>query len=257
MKSTVNVFFGIIILCSSALSAQDVRPKEFGPLFDGNESSHDKLINDGWVYLFDSRIPSSAQSIAWSPLSLWRLRRVDAAHTDYWTVVNENGQRILKNIIPAERKGTDLITNQEFRDFNIHVEVRATANSGVYLRGRYEIQINSTTPDVVTLSAGMMGGIYSVSAPSSNASKGPSEWQTIDAIIKGYRITVWLNGKLIQENIEIPEGKKRIGTGTELGCFVTDGFTNDIEKPGPIMIQGDHGQVDVRNVRILTIPVNK
>ena len=67
--------------------------------------------------------------------------------------------------------------------------------------------------------------------PSSNAAKGPSEWQTIDACIKGYNISVWLNGKLIQDNIEIPEGKKRIGTGTEFGCFVTDGFTNDIEKP--------------------------
>jgi len=66
---------------------------------------------------------------------------------------------------------------------------------------------------------------------------------------------VWLNGKLIQDNIEIPEGKKRIGTGTELGYFVTDGFTNDTEKPGLMMIQGDHGPIDVRNLRIQTIPV--
>jgi len=66
---------------------------------------------------------------------------------------------------------------------------------------------------------------------------------------------VWLNGKLVQDNVEIPEGKKRIGTGTELGCFVTDGFTNDTEKPGLMMIQGDHGPIDVRNLRIQTIPV--
>jgi hypothetical protein len=257
MKSSVKVFFAILLISTGTLSAQDVRPKAFGPLFDGNESSYDKLISDGWIYLFDSRIPSSAQSIAWSPLNHWRLRKVDAGHIDCWSVVNDEGQRILKNIIPDGKKGTDLITNQEFRDFNIHLEVRAYSNSGVYLRGRYEVQINTTAPDVTDLSAAMMGAIYSVSAPSSNAAKGPSEWQTIDACIKGYHISVWLNGKLIQDNIEIPEGMKRIGTGTELGCFETDGFTNNIEKPGPIMIQGDHGQVDIRNVRILTIPVNK
>lgn len=255
MKS-ISIFFLVLLLsCSGVSTAQDSRMKEFGPLFDGNELSHDKLINDGWVYLFDSRIPSSAQSIAWSPMSLWRLRKVDAQSSDCWAVVNEDGQRILKNIIPEGKQGTDLITNQEFRDFNIHLEVRALANSGLYLRGRYEIQINSTTQDVKELSAGIMGGIYSVSAPSVNAAKGLAEWQTIDASIKGYRITIWLNGKLIQDNIEIPEGKKRIGTGTELGCWVTDGFTNDPEKPGPIMIQGNHGLIDVRNVRILTIPV--
>jgi hypothetical protein len=257
MKSRIIFSLTLLLLCSGVSSSQDARMKEFGPLFDGKELSHDKLINDGWVYLFDSRITSSTQSIAWSPLSLWRLRKVDAKSSDCWAVVTEEGQKILKNIIPEGKQGTDLITNQEFRDFNIHLEVKALANSGVYLRGRYEIQINSDTPDVKELSAGIMGGIYSVSAPSINAAKGPSEWQTIDASIRGYRITIWLNGKLIQDNIEIPEGKKRIGTGTELGCWTTDGFTNDPEKPGPIMIQGNHGQIDVRNVRILPVPVRK
>ena len=83
----------------------------------------------------------------------------------------------------------------------------------------------------------------------------PGEWQTIDASIRGYKITVYLNGVLIQDNVEIPEGKKRIGTGTELGCWLSDGFSNDPEITGPIMIQGNHGQIDVRNVRILTYPV--
>jgi len=255
MKALSSIILLFFLLIPVTIIGQDPRSKIFGPLMDGSEKSNESLIRQGWIYLFDSRIPSISQTIKWNPMNLWRLRKIDAESSDCWSVIEEDGQRVLKNIIPEGKHGTDLITLQEFRDFDIHMEVHAIANSGLYLRGRYEIQIMSNKPDETNLSAGMMGGIYSVSAPSKNACKEPGEWQTIDASIRGYKITVYLNGVLIQDNVEIPEGKKRIGTGTELGCWLSDGFSNDPEIPGPIMIQGNHGQIDVRNVRILTHPV--
>lgn len=255
MKTFSSIILAFFLLNSATTIAQDARSKNFGPLMDGKGKSHDALIKQGWIYLFDSRIPSPSQTIKWSPMDLWRLRKLDAESSNCWSVIEEDGQRILKNVIPEGKHGTDLITLQEFRDFDLHMEVHAIANSGLYLRGRYEIQIMSNKPDETNLSAGMMGGIYSVSAPSVNASKGPIEWQTLDASIRGYKITLYLNGVLVQDNVEIPEGKKRIGTGTELGCWPSDGFSNDPETPGPILIQGNHGPIDVRNVRILTHPV--
>ncbi len=62
-----------------------------------------------------------------------------------------------------------------------------------------------------------------------------------------------MHGVLVQDHFLIPEGKKRIGTGTELGCWATDGFHNDPTKPKPIMIQGNHGQIDIKNIRIRTV----
>jgi hypothetical protein len=255
MKTLSSIILVFCLLISVTANAQDVRTKNFGPLMDGKEKSHGPLIKQGWIYLFDSRIPSASQTIKWNPMNLWRLRKLDAESSDCWSVIEEDGQRILKNVIPEGKHGTDLITLQEFRDFDLHMEVRAIANSGLYLRGRYEIQIMSTKPEETPLSASMMGGIYSVSAPSVNASKGPIEWQTLDVSIRGYKITVYLNGVLIQNNVEIGDSKKKIGTGTELGCWPSDGFNNDPETPGPVLIQGNHGPIDVRNVRILTYPV--
>jgi hypothetical protein len=254
MKTLRIVILVLFSLTQATSFAQDARSKVFGPLMDGAEKSYDALIRKGWIYLFDSRIPSTSQTIKWDPMNVWRLRKLDTTSTNCWLLKEEDGQRILKNVIPEGKHGTDLITLQEFRDFDLHMEVRAIANSGLYLRGRYEIQIMSTKPEETNLSAGMMGGIYSVSSPKVNAGKGPIEWQTLDVSIRGYKITVYLNGVLIQDNVEITDAKKKIGTGTELGCWVSDGFNKNPETPGPIMIQGNHGPIDVRNVRILTHP---
>jgi hypothetical protein len=106
----------------------------------------------------------------------------------------------------------------EFRDFDLHVEFRSAENSGIYLRGRYEVQINKA-PSETELKYGDIGSIYAVNPPSSNEAKGPDEWQTFDISIRGYKITVYLNGIMVQDQLLIPEGKRRIGTGTELGCW--------------------------------------
>jgi hypothetical protein len=249
------VFFSFCLLGLS-LQAQDQRADQFGPLFDGSENSYDKLISQGWIYLFDGRLSSPEQTVEWSPLSLWRPRRAD--RNNCWLVIRERDEdeyRILTNILREGMHGTDLITNMEFRDFDLHVEFRSAENSGIYLRGRYEVQIDAGDPDKEDLKFSDLGGIYALSPPSVNASKNPDEWQTFDISIRDYAITVYLNGMLIQDKVKIPEGKRRVGTGTELGCWVSDGFHNDPSKAGPIMIQGNHGQADFKNIRIRPQPV--
>lgn len=223
-------------------AAAEVKP-DFGPLQDTAAKSHDDLVKKGWVYLFDSRVDKP-----WNPLSLWRVRNPNQPDRNHWTVVDEQGERILKNEITSGVHGTDLISLQQFWDFDIHAEVRVAANSGLYLRGRYEIQINSTPAEAEKkIGRGDLGGIYSVSDPLVNASKGPGVWQTIDAMIRGYTISVWLNGTLIQDKVEIPE-KWLGGTGSQLGSG--DGVSGEPTSPGPIFLQGDHGSVEFRNIRV-------
>ena len=256
MKAKGIMMLSVVLLISISGHSQDARNKQFGPLFDGVELSHNTLINQGWIYLFDSRVPSEEQTVKWSSLDLWRPRRADS--NNCWVVVRENKEdkeRILMNVLREGLHGTDLVSNIEFRDFDLHLEFRSKENSGIYLRGRYEVQIDKAYPDTEELKHSNLGGIYAVSPPLSNEAKGPDEWQTFDISIRGFYITVYLNGVLVQDRLLIPEGKRRIGTGTELGCWPSDGFHNDPSKPGPIMIQGNHGQIDLKNIRVRTNPV--
>jgi hypothetical protein len=123
----------------------------------------------------------------------------------------------------------------------LHAEFRypPDGNSGVYLRGRYEAQIEDST---VTASAGEAtggtGAIYGFLIPNQNAVKGANEWQTYDITLVGRRVTIVLNGKQVVCEANIPG--------------ITGGALDSQEgEPGPIMLQGDHGPVEYRNV-ILT-----
>ena len=220
-----------------------------GPALPAGEESPDMLVKQGWIYLFDSRIPK--EGAKWSPLGQWRVRNPGEPQRNLWSVVSEENQWVLKNTI-AGSHGTDLISLQDFWDFDLHVELRVpeNSNSGVYLRGRYEIQVLSTpaAKPKEQLGPGDLGGIYNVKAPSVNASKGPGQWQALDISIRGFVVTVRLNGQLIQDSVEIPEARRR-GTGSELGTG--DGVhSSDPSAPGPVFLQGDHGSVDFRNIRI-------
>lgn len=134
----------------------------------------------------------------------------------------------------------NIISDQKFQDYKIHVEYKleSQSNSGIYMRGRYELQVlddYGKPPE----SHGHMA-IYSRVAPSVNASKPPGEWQTMEATLVGNRVTVVLNGQKVQDNSAI-EG-------------ITGGaLDSDEGKPGPIMIQGDHGKIWVRKVTVTPI----
>ncbi len=163
-------------------------------------------------------------------LSGWRLLK-DADNG--WSVVDG----VLQNrVVKAKDKHFgNLRTDAEFEDFNLKTEVRTQegSNSGIYLRGIYEVQIMESFGK--PLDSHNMGALYSRITPSIAAEKPMGEWQTLDITLVDRHLTVILNGKTIIDNQPV------------LGC--TGGaMTSDEFKPGPIYLQGDHTNVDYRNM---------
>ena len=150
-----------------------------------------------------------------------------------WSVVDG----VLQNrVVKAKDKHfANLRTDAEFEDFNLKTEVRTqeNSNSGIYLRGIYEVQIMESYGK--PLDSHHMGALYSRITPSVAAEKPIGEWQTLDITLVDRHLTVILNGKTIIDNQPV------------LGC--TGGaMTSNEFKPGPIFLQGDHTNVDYRNM---------
>ena len=147
-----------------------------------------------------------------------------------WTV--ENGTLV------SPGRGPELITNSKFEDFKLHIEFNCGkgANSGVYLRGRYELQIeDDPEPEGPTMRT---GGVYGFLAPSPEPPRRPGEWQTYDITLIGRVVTVVLNGQTIIDKQEIPG--------------ITGGALESHEGlPGPIYLQGSEvGHVTYRNITL-------
>ena len=135
------------------------------------------------------------------------------------------------------KSANNIYTQQKFNDFKLHVEfnVDPQSNSGVYLRGRYEIQIldGFTRP----MDVHSQGALYGFIVPSAKADKPAGEWQTFDITLIANHVTVIENGTTIIDNAEVPG--------------ITGGALDANEKgPGPILLQGDHGKVQFRKVQL-------
>jgi Domain of Unknown Function (DUF1080) len=165
-------------------------------------------------------------------LTGWKLRKPDG--TASWSV--KDG--VLVNEVSAGKHGTDLISEQKFRDFVLRYEYKIPkgANSGVYLRGRYEIQVLDDY-ERGTPSKGGNGAIYNLAPVSKFASKPAGEWQTAEATIKGDKVSLILNGEKVHDNVTVDKA-----TGSELD--------RNIDQPGAIMLQGDHGSISFRKIEI-------
>jgi hypothetical protein len=174
-----------------------------------------------------------------------------AQDLDGWKLRHEggpNGWSFADGILSNTTPSTDIVTEIPFTDNELHVEFRVPpgGNSGVYLQGRYEVQVMDSAGQ--DLSNTMCGAIYGKIAPTENASKPAGEWQTFDItfiagrtdrdgnVAQNARITVVQNGTKIIDDAEL-DG-------------VTGGALDDqIGKPGPLMLQGDHTAIEYRNIR--------
>ena len=153
-----------------------------------------------------------------------------------WQVIQGENQWVVEDGVMRNRKpGGNLRTEQTFSDFKLHIEFRyaPNGNSGVYLRGRYEVQVldgYSDEPD-----SHLQGGVYGFLTPSEIVTKGPNEWQTFDITMVGRVVTIAVNGKTVITEQAIPG--------------ITGGaLDSDEGSPGPLMLQGDHTAVDYRNI---------
>jgi hypothetical protein len=137
------------------------------------------------------------------------------------------------------RGGANIKTTRKFDDFKLHIEVNCPehGNSGIYLRGRYEIQVGT---EGGTQPSHEMGAVYGYFAPGGNLPERLGEWTSFDITLVGRTVTVVRDGVTIHDKVEIPG--------------ITGGALDSNEaEPGPFFLQGDHqGVIRFRNITIST-----
>ncbi len=169
----------------------------------------------------------------------WRL--VDPRSTNGWKV--EEGVLVNDPVQPAggpHLNYGNLRTEDTWSDFNLKVEVNIPggSNSGIYLRGNYEIQVQDSYGK--PLDPHNMGALYSRITPKVAAEKPAGEWQQLDITLCQRHLTVILNGRTIIDNQPVK--------GVTGGALSSDDFS-----PGPVYLQGDHGKVRYRNIVLTPI----
>lgn len=162
---------------------------------------------------------------------------------DAWDVQNKSkpsGWSIVDGAMTNVPHANNLISKQKFQDYKIHAEYKLeqNSNSGIYIRGRYELQVLDDFGKP-TESHGHMS-IYAWKAPLVNASKPVGEWQTMDATIVANKVSVTLNGQKVQDN-------------STLEAITGGALDANESEPGPVMIQGDHEKVTYRKVTVTPI----
>lgn len=158
-------------------------------------------------------------------LSNWGLRFSDTP----------SGWQVKDGVISNTPPSVDLVTKDKYTDFKLYAEWRVPekGNSGIYLRGRYEVQILDDHER--TLGDRSTGSIYGYLTPKKKMSKTAGEWNTYEITLIGRWVTIVFNGETIIDKEEIPG--------------LTGGALDSKEgEPGPIMLQGDHRAVEYRNL---------
>jgi len=197
-------------------------------------------------------LDSSGKTLAWRAVRAPSLERQHAPQwgesLELWNGRDLDGWRprsdeqpgcwsVVDNLLVATPPCVDLISELSFEDFRLHVEFKypAGSNSGLYLRGRYEVQVQDDIGKA--LDPLRIGGVYGYLSPSANAARAADEWQVYDITLIGRRITVVLNGKTVVRDREVPG--------------ITGGALDSNEGlPGPLMLQGDHGPISFRKITL-------
>lgn len=194
------------------------------------------VLPDGKNYSWTAvRAPSLKRST--SPAWGSPIRLLNGTDLKGWHAMGANQWQVEKGILRSPKSGSNLVTDEKFTDFKLHIEFRYQkgSNSGVYLRGRYEVQIADSKG--LEVSRGDLGAVYGFITPTEMVAKDPGEWQAYDITLVGRMITVVANGKTIICNQEIPG--------------ITGGAIDSKEgEAGPLLLQGDHGPIEYRNIII-------
>ncbi len=169
-----------------------------------------------------------------SDLTGWKARHADVP----------NGWVVRDGLLVNEKPGNDILTRERFSDFRVQLEFRypGGSNSGIYLRGRYEVQIEDNYRQ--SPSSHRIGGVYGYLTPWTNAARPAGEWQTLDITLIGRVVTVVLNDQVVIDRQVIPG--------------ITGGALDSEEnEPGPLLIQGDHGPVQFRKAVLIPLTPDK
>lgn len=218
---------------------QETRDLEFEGMITPTGLSGSMIYVDGkkytWTAVRAPLLKREGEPVYGEPITLF-----NGVDLKGWHAMGENQWKVEDGILRSLKSGANLISDQTFTDFKLHIEFRYSkgSNSGVYLRGRYEVQIEDDKG--LEPGVGYLGAIYGFLPPSEMVAKNPGEWQSYDITLRGRMVTVVGNNKTIIYNQEIPG--------------ITGGAIDSKEgEPGPIMMQGDHGPIDYRNIIITPI----
>jgi hypothetical protein len=175
---------------------------------------------------------------AWSkPEPLFNGKNLDG-----WEPIGDpqNSHWVVKDgLLMNEAHGANLKTTRKFEDFRLHFEANCPdrANSGFYLRGRYEVQLENE-PEGTEPPERSMGSVYGRLAPNPLQKRRPGEWETFDVTLVGRVVSITRNGVLTIDR-KVIEG-------------ITGGALDANEgEPGVFYIQGDHtGGLKFRNITV-------
>lgn len=192
---------------------------------------------DGKKYSFTGvKAPVLKRSTApvWGkPIALFNGKTLEG-----WVAKGNNKWKVNNGILTNTAAGANLVSVQKFTDFKLQVEFRYPkgSNSGVYLRGRYEVQIEDSPPGAHPNSV-LYSALYGFLPATDIVTNGSEQWNRYDITLTGRMLTVVANGKTVICNQEIPG--------------ITGGALDSNEgEPGPIYIQGDHGPIEFRKIVI-------
>jgi hypothetical protein len=209
---------------------------QFHAIFQGDSLSGNIIESNGTNFkLSGVRAPSLWRNA--EPVWGKQIKLFNGTDLKGWHASGKNQWIAQDGIMKSPASGSNIMTDQLFNDFKLHIEFRYPkgSNSGVYLRGRYEIQIIDSKG--MEPSSVYLGGVYGFLPPTEMMAKDAGEWQSYDITFVGRLITLVVNGKTVICNQSIPG--------------ITGGALDSHEgEPGPIMIQGDHGPIEFRNILI-------
>ncbi|QEH33764.1 hypothetical protein OJF2_22930 [Aquisphaera giovannonii] len=241
------------------------RAEGWKPLFNGKDL-------DGWKF----RNPDARK--VWMACDDVRLDPADPARL---LPVGRGGGPSSALLCGDDGRGSDILTVEDFDDYELHLEftVPKGSNSGVYNRGLFEIQVFDSY-GAPSLAFHDCGALYERAIPPENLSRPPGRWQSYDITMRGKRLSLVWNGKAVYKDMDVRYGetdraaferlieeskgrpeplrvKLREENGKYVGYFgegATRSGLDGPDRPGPILLQGDHGPVAYRNLYIRRLP---
>ena len=207
---------------------------EFEGIMNGDVLKGTMLYTNGQTYNW---VATRAPQLEYTKNPKWGkpIKLFNGKDLSGWQAMGENQWIAESGVLKSPKSGSNLVSDQKFNDFKLHLEFKYPqgSNSGVYLRGRYEVQImdsKGAEPSDVEYS-----GVYGFLTPSEVAAKAAGEWQEYDITLIGRRVTVVANGTTVISDQIIPG--------------ITGGALDSKEgEPGPLYFQGDHGPIEFRNI---------
>ena len=207
---------------------------EFEGSMDGDVLKGTMLYTNGQTYNW---VATRAPKLEYTKNPKWGkpIKLFNGKDLSGWKAMGENQWIVESGVLKSPRSGSNLVSEQKFNDFKLHLEFKYPegSNSGVYLRGRYEVQImdgQGTEPSDVEYS-----GVYGFLTPNEVVAKAAGEWQEYDITLIGRRVTIVANGTTVISDQIIPG--------------ITGGALDSKEgEPGPLYFQGDHGPIEFRNI---------